>query len=118
MVADVRAIFNAPDNTTAEQYLKVPIQKYARSTTRLPACMEKNLAEGFTVFDFPLEHLRSIRIINSLEGINKEIRRRTRVVDFFPNEASCLKMVSARLMEISEEWQISKCYCAGKSFNC
>jgi putative transposase len=80
--------------------------------------VEDNLAEGFTVFDFPLEHRRSIRITNSLERINKEIRRRTRVVGVFPNEASCLRLVSALLMETSEEWQIGKHYCAGKSFNC
>ena len=75
-------------------------------------------AEGFTVFDFPLEHRRSIRTTNSLERINKEIRRRTRVVGVFPNEASCLRLISALLMEISEEWQIGKHYCAGKSLVC
>jgi putative transposase len=80
--------------------------------------MQENLAEGFTAFDFPLEHRRSIRTTNSLERINREIRRRTRVVGVFPNEASCLRLISARLMEISEEWQIGKRYCAGKSFDC
>jgi transposase-like protein len=65
--------------------------------------MEDNLAEGFTVFDFPLEHRRSIRTTNSLERINQEIRRRTRVVGVFPNEASCLRLASALLMETSEE---------------
>ena len=79
--------------------------------------MEENLAEGFTVFDFPLEHRRTIRTINSLEWINKEIRRRTKVFGVFPNEASCLRLVSALLMKISEEWLISKHYCAGESLN-
>jgi len=37
---------------------------------------------------------------------------------FFPNKASCFRLVSALLVEISEEWQIEKCYCAGKSLNC
>ena len=118
VAADIRAMFNAPDKKTAEQYLQMTIQKYARSAPRLSAWMEKNLAEGFTVFDFPLEHRRSIRTTNSLERINREIRRRTRVVGVFPNEASCLRLISARLMEISEEWQIGKRYCAGKSFDC
>lgn len=80
--------------------------------------MEENLAKGFTVFDFPLEHRRTIRTTNSLEQIDKEIRRRTKVVGVFPNEASCLRLVSALLMEISEEWQIGKHYCAGKSSEC
>jgi putative transposase len=118
VAADIRSMFNAPDRKTAEQFLQAAVQKYSNSAPRLSAWMEKNLAEGFTVFDFPLEHRRSIRTTNSLERINKEIRRRTRVVGVFPNEASCLRLVSAILMETSEEWQIGKRFCAGKSSNC
>ena len=112
VAADIRSIFNAPDRKIAEEFLQAAIQKYAVTAPRLSAWMEDNLAEGFTMFDYPLEHRRSIRTTNSLERINKEIRRRTRVVGVFPNEASCLRLVSALLMEISEEWQIGKHYCA------
>ncbi len=104
--------------SAAQQFLQTAIQKYALSAPKLSAWLEENLAEGFTVFDFPLEHRRTIRTTNSLERINKEIRRRTRVVGVFPNEASCLRLISALLVEISEEWQIGKHYCSGKSFNC
>jgi putative transposase len=118
VAADIRSMFNAPDRKTAEEFLQAAIQKYAVSAPRLSAWLEEKLSEGFTVFDFPLEHRKSIRTTNSLERVNKEIRRRTRVVGVFPNEASCLRLISALLMEISEEWQIGKHYCAGKSFNC
>lgn len=115
VAADIRSMFNAPDRKIAEEYLQAAIQKYAVTAPKLSAWMEDNLSEGFSVFDFPLEHRRTIRTTNSLERVNKEIRRRTRVVGVFPNEASCLRLVSAILMEISEEWQIGKHYCAGKS---
>ena len=118
VAAEIRSIFNAPDRTTAEELLQAAIQKYAVSAPRLSAWLEDNLSEGFSVFDFPLEYRRMIRTTNSIERINKEIRRRTRVVGVFPNEASCLRLVSALLMEISEEWQIGKRYCAGKLLNC
>jgi len=118
VAADIRSMFNAPDRKTAEAFLIAAIQKYAVSAPKLSAWLEENLAEGFAVFDFPLEHRRLIRTTNSLERINKEIRRRTRVVGVFPNEASCLRLVSALLMETSEEWQIGKRYCADKSFDC
>ena len=118
VAADIRSIFNASDRRTAEELLKVAIQKYATSAPKLSAWLEENLAEGFMVFDFPLEHRRSIRTTNSLERVNKEIRRRTRVVGIFPNEASCLRLISAILMEISEDWQIGKKYCSGKSLDC
>jgi len=118
VAADIRSMFNAPDRKIAEEFLQAAIQKYAVSAPRLSAWLEENLSEGFTVFNFPLEHRKSVRTTNSLERINKEIRRRTRVVGVFPNEASCLRLISALLMEISEEWQIGKHYCAGKSFDC
>ena len=118
VAADIRAMFNASDRKSAEELLQAAIQKYARSAPRLSAWLEENLAQGFTVFDFPLEHRRTIRTTNSLERINREIRRRTRVVGIFPNEAACLRLVSALLMETSEEWQIGKKYCSGKSLNC
>ena len=118
VAADIRSMFNAPDRETAENLLHAAIQKYAVSAPRLSAWLEENLSEGFTVFDFPLDHRRSIRTTNSLERINKEIRRRTRVVGVFPNEASCLRLLSALLMEISEEWQIGKHFCSGKSLVC
>lgn len=118
VAADIRAMFNAPDRQTAEGFLQAAIQKYAVSAPRLSAWLEANLADGFTVFDFPLEHRRQIRTTNSLERINKEIRRRTRVVGVFPNQASCLRLISALLMETSEEWQIGKRYCVSKSLHC
>jgi putative transposase len=114
VAADIRSMFNAPDRNVAERYLQTAIQKYAKTAPRLSAWLEENLAEGFTVFDFPIEHRRSIRTTNSLERINREIRRRTRVVGIFPNEASCLRLISALLMEISEEWQTGKRYCVSK----
>jgi transposase-like protein len=118
VAADIRAMFNASDRKSAEELLQGAIQKYAKSAPRLSAWLEENLAQGFTVFDFPLEHRRTIRTTNSLERINREIRRRTRVVGIFPNEAACLRLVSALLMETSEEWQIGKKYCSGKSLIC
>ena len=115
VTADIRFKFNAPDRKTVGEHRQAVIQKYAVPTARLSAWMEESLAEGLTIFDFPLEHLRPIRTTNSLERINKEIRRRIRVVGVFPNDASCLRLISALLTEISEEWQNGKRYCFGKS---
>jgi transposase-like protein len=45
-----------------------------------------------------------------LERINKEIKRRTRVATLFPNEQSALRLVTAVLMEISEDWETNRTY--------
>ena len=47
---------------------------------------------------------------NGLEQINKEVRRRTRVASLFPSEPSCLRLVSAVLMEISDAWETGRAY--------
>jgi putative transposase len=110
VAAGIRAIFNAEDRTEAESLLKRTVAKYEKSVPKLSAWMEENLHEGLMVFSFPTEHRRFIRTTNGLERLNQEIRRRTRVARLFPNEASCLRLVSAVLMEISEEWQTGKIY--------
>ena len=50
------------------------------------------------------------RTSNALERLNQEIKRRTRVASLFPNEASLIRLVSAILCEIDEDWISSKVY--------
>jgi transposase-like protein len=107
---DLRTIFNAPDRPTAEAYLKTLVGKYAQDAAKLAAWLEHNLPEGFAVFAFPLEHRRRVRTTNLLERLNQEIRRRTRVINIFPNEAACLRLTSAILIEVDEAWQTGARY--------
>jgi putative transposase len=110
VAADIRAIFNAPDRESAEVYLKKAVMKYERSASKLSRWMEENIPEGLTVFAFPPAHRRLIRTTNGLERVSREVRRRTRVVGIFPNEAACLRLVSAILMEIDDHWQTGRVY--------
>ena len=107
---DLRIIFNAPDRSTAEAYLARTVVKYADTASKLSAWMEENIPEGLTVFDFPRKWWLRLRTTNSLERVSQEIKRRTRVVRIFPNEASCLRLISAILMEIGEEWETGRVY--------
>jgi transposase-like protein len=107
---DIRTIFNAPDWPMAEAYLKRIVEKYAQSASSLADWMELNPPEGLTVFSFPREHRRRIRTTNHLERVSQEIKRRTRVVRIFHNQAACLRLITAILMEISEEWQTGRVY--------
>jgi len=107
---DIRAIFTAPDRPRAEEYLKIAVEKYQKSASKLANWMESNIPEGLTVFSFPAAHRRLTRTTNGLERLNREIKRRTRVVSIFPNEAACLRLVSAILMETSDEWEGGKIY--------
>jgi len=107
---DIRTIFNAPDRSTAEAYLAKTIQKYQKTASRLAEWMAANIPEGLTVFSFPVAHRRLIRTTNGVERLHREVRRRARVVSIFPNPASCLRLVSAVLSEISDEWVTGRTY--------
>jgi transposase-like protein len=87
--------------------LKDFVQKYEKSAPRLA---EVNIPEGLTVFQLPVKHQKRMRTSNSIERLNKEIKRRTRVATLFPNEESLLRLVSAVLSEISEDWETGKVY--------
>ena len=107
---DIRSIFNTPDQETAEAFLKKAVEKYALLAPKLADWMEVNIPEGFTVFSFPRAHQRRLRTSNYLERLSQEIKRRTRIVRVFPNEQSCLRLVSAILMEVGEEWEYGRIY--------
>jgi transposase-like protein len=62
------------------------------------------------VFELPEKHRRRLRTNNCAERLNEEIRRRTRVVRLFPNEASVLRLVGAMLAEKSEDWESGRAY--------
>lgn len=106
----IRAIFQAGTEAQARELLAQFLKHYEKSAPKLAQWAETALPEGLTVFALPEKHRQRMRTSNALERTNKEIKRRTRVATLFPNEASCLRLVSAVLMEASEEWLTGKIY--------
>jgi transposase-like protein len=107
---DLRGVFDASDRCEADRQLDRIVKKYADSAPRLAAWLEENVPEALTVLGLPAAHRRKLRTTNSLERINKEIKCRTRVATLFPNEQSALRLVTAVLMEISEDWETNRTY--------
>ena len=114
VAASIRNIFNAPNRQEAERLLNISIEAYKKEAPLLSEWMYQNLTEGFTIFDFPQNHQKYVRTSNISERLNKEIKRRTRVATIFPNVDSCLRLVTAVVLEISEEWTMSKAYLSRK----
>lgn len=107
---DLRTIFNAADQEEAQRRLGLMIGKYKDTAPKLAEWLEGNVPQALTVFVLPPAHRRRLRTTNALENLNKEIKRRTRVATLFPNEASVLRLVSAVLCEIDEEWETGRLY--------
>ncbi len=107
---DIRHIFTAATLPEAQRLLSLSIDRWKEKAPQLAAWMEQNIPEGLSVFQFPEEHRKRLRTSNVVERINKEIKRRTRLACIFPNEASCLRLVTAIVLEISDDWETGKRY--------
>jgi transposase-like protein len=110
VASELRAIFNAGSWSEAQAKLHSLVEKYEKNAPRLSCWLEENVPEALTVFELPAAHRRFLRTSNLLERVHKEVKRRTRVATLFPHEASLLRLVSAVMMEISEEWETAKVY--------
>ncbi|NDH68372.1 MAG: IS256 family transposase [Gammaproteobacteria bacterium] len=107
---DIRNIFNAPNREEADRLLKMSVEKYAKSAPDLSAWMETNVPEGLAIFHFDVSRRKRLRTSNIAERVNKEIRRRTRVVTIFPSVESCLRLITGVLIEIDEAWVSGSMY--------
>jgi transposase-like protein len=110
VVDDLRSVFDSADGEAAAAQLKRVVGKYQTSAPKLAEWMEANVPESFSVFRLPPAHRKRLRTTNMEERLNRELKRRTRVATLFPNEASLLRLVTAVLMEVSEEWETGKRY--------
>ena len=71
--------------------------------------VEDGIEETLTYYAFPSEHWLKIRTNNMLERLNREIRRRTRVVGTFPDGESALMLVCARLRHVAgTQWGVKR----------
>lgn len=104
---ELRAVFTAPHRGEADRLLQGMVKKYA-AAPKLADWLERHVPEGLTVLDFPAAHRVRLRTNNLLERLNRELKRRTRVASLFPNEASLLRLATAVLLEIDDEWQTER----------
>lgn len=105
-------IFHQPDYRSAQMYLE---RLAAAMQSRWPKASEMLLEakDDILVYKtFPEEHHRSINSVNPLERLNREIRRRERVVGVFPDRSSVYRLIGTQLMNIDEDWRAGRRYMA------
>jgi putative transposase len=111
----VRTIFAQPDAATVrEQHTRIVAQLEQRFPDAA-ALLDEAGPELLAFTGFPKEHWRQLWSNNSLERLNKEIRRRTDVVGIFPNRNSIVRLVGAVLAEQNDEWAIARRYMSAES---
>ena len=108
MVAAVfRTIFAQPNPEAASQTWDTVCDQLASGFPKIAPLMDEAKAEVLAFTAFPRPHWPKVWSTNPLERVNKEIKRRARVVGIFPNEPAVIRLVGAVLTDMHDEWQVS-----------
>jgi putative transposase len=108
VAAAIRTIFAQPTGQEViDQVDKVAAMLQPKFSA--VAMMLLDAREDLTAFaSFPVAHWVKVSSTNSLERVNKEVKRRTNVVGIFPNDAAVLRLVGAVPIEAHDEWQVAE----------
>jgi len=94
----------------AQKQSKLFIQEYEARYPEAIQCLEEGLEDSLQFFHFDFIDHRRISSTNVLERLNREVRRRSRVVGIFPSRDSYLRLLTSYLMEYTEEWEVERSY--------
>jgi len=98
----LKQIWLQPDIESAKEYANILMDKHEDKYPGAIKVLEEGLEDTLQYYNFPRIDHRKISSTNMLERLNKEIRRRTRVVGIFPNMDSYIRLMTINLMEYSE----------------
>jgi putative transposase len=101
-----RTIFAQPDPAAVSAAWEEVRDQLVKTFPKVGPLMDTAKAEVLAFTAFPKAHWIKIWSNNPLERINKEIKRRSRVVEIFPNDDAVIRLVGAVLADAHDEWQV------------
>jgi transposase-like protein len=111
----LKGIWMTMDLKTTKQRAQELADEYRTKCPKAVETLEEGLEDALTFLSFPSLDSRKVSSNNMLERLNKEIRRRTRVIGIFPNPESYVRLVTVYLMEYSEDWSVTRSYLSEES---
>jgi transposase-like protein len=106
VAAALRNVFQQTSLEHAREAMGKAITAMQEKWPKAASVAENAEDDVLAYFAFPQAHWRQIRSTNPLERLNKELRRRVRVVGIFPTRASVLRLVGMLLVEQDDEWKV------------
>jgi transposase-like protein len=101
----IRTVYYQSEKDIAMMYASKVIEEYASLYPSAIKCFQEDLENCLSHIDFPSGHHKFIRTTNLLERCFEEQKRRTKVIPRFLDESSCLKLIYATLIRVSEKWR-------------
>lgn len=106
----LKQIWLQPDHESARKYARSLMDEYELRYPTAVETLEEGLEDSLQFFNFKEIDHRKISSTNILERLNREIRRRTKVVGIFPSMDSYIRLVTSYMIEYSEDWSSSRSY--------
>ncbi len=107
----IRDIFNCGNIDDARRKAKETVNKFEKSNPAFALWLDETIEETFSIYALPQKYRVKLRTVNPLENLNREIKRRTRLVSVFPNTLAAERLIGAILMETHDDWlACASCY--------
>ena len=106
----LKQIWLQPDYESARKYARSLMDEYELRYPTAVETLEEGLEDSLQFFNFKEIDHRKISSTNILERLNREIRRRTKVVGIFPSMDSYIRLITSYMIEYSEDWSSSRSY--------
>lgn len=108
VAAAARLIFEQPSRQSAEVQLHLLAGKLDPTYPKAAALLLEAEVDILAYKSFPKEHWRRIHSTNLLERLNKEVKRRTKVIGVFPDQSAVIRLVGTILKEIDDDWRAAQ----------
>lgn len=108
LAKDLRAVFHFTERELCIQAAREFSHLWEDEAPRVCRQIEEQFEQCLAVMEFPNNHRRRLNSTNMLERLMREVKRRSRVVSIFPNDASCDRLVGSMLLEYHEAWQCER----------
>ena len=105
VLPEIRSAYYQTDAEIARMYASKLIDKYAGKYPSAIKCFQEDFEGWIQHMDFPAGHQKHLTTTNLLERSFVEQKRRTRAIPRFFDEKSCLKLVYATMVRVSEKWR-------------
>jgi putative transposase len=110
VAAALRQAFLQPDRDGARRTWRHVADQVRARWPKLGRLMDESEDDVLAYMAFPAAHRTKLHSVNTLERLNKEVKRRADVVGIFPSEQSIVRLIGAVLLEANDEWQLQHRY--------